>query len=105
MVVDPDGLRVLRSARCWERYASGSGLGWLADALWRGDRAVVGGGRCGSRSYGASTSPSCSVSATGTVRVFDEYARWVALGVANLISLPDPDVVALGGESLPWATS
>ena len=33
----------------------------------------------------------------GAVAVFDEYAGWVALGVANLISLLDPEVVVLGG--------
>ena len=38
--------------------------------------------------------------------IADTYARWVALGVANLVNLVDPEVVVLGGsvltEPAPW---
>jgi len=33
----------------------------------------------------------------GATAVFDEYAGYVALGVANLVALLDPELVVLGG--------
>lgn len=100
MVVDPTGPSCPCGQRgCWERYASGSGLGWLARrAVRRGDAPSL---------AEATDDPEAirgehvtELLATGdphAAMVFDEYAGWVALGVANLINLLDPDVVALGG--------
>ena len=45
-----------------------------------------------------STSPTCSTSGDpGALEVFGEFAGYVALGVANLIMLLDPEAVVIGG--------
>lgn len=101
MVVDPSGpLCPCGRKGCWERFASGSGLGRLgrdaavagrlADAVARagGDTEAVRGehvvasARAGDADAGA---------------VLDEFAWWMAAGVANLIDLLDPTMVILGG--------
>ncbi|HMY86953.1 MAG TPA: ROK family protein [Microthrixaceae bacterium] len=100
MVVDPDGPRCPCGQHgCWERYASGSGLGWLARrALRRGDAPSLAEAVADPEELrGEHVTELLGVGNRDAVRVFDEYAGWVALGVANLISLLDPDVVALGG--------
>jgi len=100
MVVDPDGPRCpCGQFGCWERYASGSGLGWLARrAVRRGDAPSLAATVADLESLrGEHVTELLGVGNRDACRVFDEYAEWVALGVANLISLLDPDVVALGG--------
>ena len=100
MVVDPDGRGVPAvSAGAGSATRRAPAWGGWPDALLAWRRAVVGGGRRGSPegSYGRARHRAARCRQQDAVRVFDEYARWVALGVANLISLLDPDVVALGG--------
>ena len=100
MVVDPDGPRCPCGQHgCWERYASGSGLGWLARrAVRRGDAPSLEAAVADPEALrGEHVTELLGAGDPGASRVFDEYAGWVALGVANLISLLDPDVVALGG--------
>ena len=99
MVVDPDGPPCPCGQRgCWERYASGAGLAWLAERAVEEGRApgleaVRGPG--GLR--GEDVSAGVAAGDPGAIAVFDEYAGWVALGVANLVALLDPEVVVLGG--------
>ncbi|WP_436795610.1 ROK family protein [Actinospongicola halichondriae] len=100
MVVDPAGPRCPCGRRgCWERFASGSGLGRLgreaavAERLGaavalagdaesvRGEH-VVAAARAGDREAGL---------------VLDEFAWWLALGIANLVDVLDPSIVVLGG--------
>lgn len=106
MLIDPSGPRCPCGRRgCWERYASGSGLGRLGrDAALAGrlgaavDLAgdpeavrgehVVAAGRAGDAEASA---------------VLDEFAWWVAAGIANLIDLLDPGIVVLGGGVLDAA--
>jgi glucokinase len=101
MLVDPRGPQCPCGRRgCWERFASGSGLGRLgrdaaiagslgtAVQLAGGDREAVRGehvvaaARAGDPDAGA---------------VLDEFAWWMAAGIANLVDLLDPSVVVLGG--------
>ena len=81
MVVDPAGPPCPCGRRgCWERYASGSGLGWLAGAR-RGEE-VVDEARMGSAE---------------ALAVIERYAWWIALGLANLTNMLDPAVIVIGG--------
>ncbi len=98
MCVDPNGPRCVCGRRgCWERYASGSGVVWLAQQ--RGivsERAstevtseeLVRRGRDGDRVVGA---------------VWEEFAEWLALGLANLADVLDPDLLVLGGGMIDVA--
>ena len=92
MVVDPSGPRCpCGQYGCWERYASGSGLAWLArSAVERGEAPALAAAVAVPDDLLAEGDP-------GAAAVFETYAGWVALGVANLIMLLDPDVVVLGG--------
>jgi glucokinase len=86
MVVAPDGPPCPCGRRgCWERLASGSALVPLASAhgmtAERGED-VIGAARAG------------SVIALG---VLEEFSRWIALGLANLTNLCDPDRIVIGG--------
>lgn len=81
MIVDRDGIECPCGRRgCWERYASGSAL--AASAGVASGELVVGAARNGD--------------ATAR-RQLEEFARWVALGLANLTNLCDPEVIVLGG--------
>lgn len=100
MVIDRNGPDCPCGRRgCWERFASGSGLGRLGrDAALAGrlpsavelagDAAAVRGehvvamARAGDSEAGA---------------VLDEFAWWVAAGIGNLVDLLDPSIVVLGG--------
>lgn len=100
MVVDPTGpLCPCGQHGCWERFASGSGLARLANlAVERGDApalAAAVGDPADLR--GEHVTGLVASGDPGASAVFDTYAGWVALGVANLINLLDPDVVVLGG--------
>jgi glucokinase len=100
MVVERDGPPCPCGQRgCWERFASGAGLAWLAR------RAVAEGRAPALASAVADTADLRGEHVTelfaagdaGATEVFDEFAGYVALGVANLIALLDPEVVVLGG--------
>ncbi|QYG92764.1 ROK family protein [Iamia sp. SCSIO 61187] len=104
MVVDPTGPECPCGRRgCWERYASGTGLGWLAREAVRtgqapsdtdfvaragGDLAAVRGehvvaaARAGDGDAGA---------------VLDTFGDWLGLGVANLVNVLDSEIVVVGG--------
>ncbi len=100
MVVDPSGPRCPCGQRgCWERYASGSGLAWLArQAVARGAASsVAASAEDPGGVSGELVAALLAAGDAGAAAIFDDYAGWVALGVANLISVLDPDVVVLGG--------
>jgi glucokinase len=100
MVVDPTGPRCPCGQRgCWERYASGSGLAWLARvAVERGEApALEAAAPSPDDLRGEHVTALLAEGDPGATAVFETYAGWVALGVANLITLLDPDVVVLGG--------
>jgi len=101
MVVDPDGPPCPCGQRgCWERYASGSGLVALAHrAIDEGrapDLANLA-DRLGDPLQGEQVSEAAAAGSPGAAAVMDEFGDWVALGVANLINLLDPEVVVISG--------
>ena len=101
MVVDPRGPRCPCGRRgCWERFGSGSGLGRLgrdAAAAGRLEQAVALAGGDAEAVRGEHVVAAARVGDPDAGEVLDEFAWWVALGVANVIDLLDPSVVVLGG--------
>lgn len=104
MVVDPSGPPcTCGRSGCWERYASGTGLGWLArDSLERGDAPADGpmveaaGGEV-SAVRGEHVAAAARDGDPAARAVFDRLAGWLALGLANLISVLDCEIVVVGG--------
>jgi glucokinase len=101
MVVDPTGPRCPCGRRgCWERYASGSGLGWLArEAAHAGEADAVAARAGGDPEAvrGEHVTAAAAAGDPGALVVLDRFAWWVALGIANLINILDSEVVVLGG--------
>jgi glucokinase len=101
MVVDPVGPLCPCGRRgCWERMASGSGLGRLArDAAEAGqlDRSLelAGGEISGLR--GEHVAQAALEGDDQALELLRSFAWWVALGIANLVTLLDPGVVVIGG--------
>lgn len=100
MVVDPDGPRCPCGRRgCWERYASGSALARLtreAPSIETSEVIRQAGG-----DVDAITGEHVVVAARAGDRlatsVVDDFARWIAIGLANLTNALDPSVLVLGG--------
>lgn len=81
MVVNPEGpVCPCGKSGCWERYASGSGLAFLAGS--ESGESVIASARKGDKS---------------AIEVIDGFAHWVALGLANLANITDPDTIVIGG--------
>ncbi len=101
MVVEPDGWPCPCGRRgCWERYASGSGLAHLARQAARGSHlrrviALAGGDPEDIR--GEHVYQAAAEGDDGALSVVDDFARWVALGLANLTNAFDPEAFVLGG--------
>jgi glucokinase len=102
MVLDPNGPRCPCGRRgCWERYGSGSGLGWLA----REAAAVDGGlgavidlaGGSIEAIRGEHVTAAAAAGDAEALVVMARLAWWVALGISNVVNLLDPQVVILGG--------
>ena len=100
MVVDPNGPACPCGKRgCWERFASGSGLGRLARNAAEAGRAPRH-GRAGRRRRVGAGRARHAAAGTGdadALAVLREFGWWVALGVANLVNVLDPEVVVIGG--------
>lgn len=101
MVVDPNGSPCPCGRRgCWERYASGSGLGRLArDAAAAGriPRVTELAGGTVDDVRGEHVTRAAEEGAVGAQEVMAQFGRWVALGVANLVAVLDSEVVIIGG--------
>ena len=101
MVVDPDGPPCPCGRRgCWERYASGSGLGRLAREAAIGKRlgrvlALAGGDA--ERVRGEDVQAAAREGDAEALEVVDLFGRWVALGLVNLANILDPASFVLGG--------
>jgi glucokinase len=81
MVVDPTGPQCPCGRNgCWERYASGNGLSYLAN----GEK-------------GEDVLSRAKDGASDAIGVVDTFAKWVALGLVNLTNMTDPDVIVVGG--------
>jgi glucokinase len=101
MVVDPAGPPCPCGRRgCWERFASGSGLGRLARdaaAAGRVARVVELAGGDPEDVRGEHVTRAATEGDTEALIVIGEFAWWFALGVANLVNILDPDIVVVGG--------
>ena len=101
MVVDPNGPPCPCGRRgCWERYASGAGLAWLAQRA-NGDQGVaraieLAGGQA-AEVRGEHIASAAREGDAGALAVVDDYGRWVALGLVNLTNILDPAMFVLGG--------
>lgn len=100
MVIDPSGPPCPCGQRgCWERFASGKGLAMLARRAVEDGRAPAVLAAAGSVEdvRGEHVTDLLAGREPGAVEVFTEYAGYVALGVANLVLLLDPQMVVIGG--------
>lgn len=105
MVVSRDGVLCPCGRRgCWERYASGAGLAWLAQ------QAIATAGETGGASRivqlaggdaaairGEHVTAAADEGDPAALSVCEEFARWVAVGIGSLINILDPDLVLIGG--------
>lgn len=101
MVVDPTGPQCPCGKKgCWERFASGAGLGTLGREL-----AVAGGApevtaRAGGDPESVKGEHVTAAAAAGdgpATEIMRRFGWWVALGLANLANLFDPQVIVVGG--------
>lgn len=101
VVVDPDGPPCPCGRRgCWERYASGSGLARLAREAAVGKRLkrvveLAGGDPENVR--GEDVQRAAREGDGDAIAVIEHFGRWVALGLANLTNVLDPQAFVLGG--------
>ena len=101
MVVDPNGPRCPCGKRgCWERFASGAGLGVLgreaAVAGAAGDVVRRAGGDP-ERVKGEHVTAAAAAGDEAALEIMGRFGWWVALGLSNLANLLDPDVIVVGG--------
>lgn len=85
---------------CWERYASGGGLGMLArEAAYAGKLAaavaLAGGDPDAVR--GEHVTQAAAAGDAEARAVVDDLGWWVAAGLANLVAVVDPARIVLGG--------
>ena len=101
MVVARDGVLCPCGRRgCWERYASGAGLAWLAGELVRGgggSRILELAGGEPSAILGEHVTAAADEGDGDALEVFEQFSQWVALGIGNLVNTIDPDLVIIGG--------
>ena len=101
MVVDPSGpICPCGRAGCWERYASGSGLGRLAREAahaGRSPRLVELAGGDPEAVRGEHVTLAAQEGEPGALEVIDRFAWWLASGLANLANAFDPEVIVIGG--------
>jgi glucokinase len=101
MVVDPSGPSCPCGKRgCWERFASGSGLGRLArEAAHAGrlDEVLRRAGGDPEAVRAEDVTAAAAAGDAGAQAVLEELGWWLALGLANLANVLDPSVFVLGG--------
>lgn len=101
MVVDPHGpLCPCGKKGCWERFASGSGLGVLArEAALAGtaSRLVELAGGDPEDVRGEHVTRAAAEGDFSAQEIMDRFAWWVALGLSNLANALDPELIVIGG--------
>ena len=101
MVVDPAGPPCPCGRRgCWERFASGGGLGLMAREAALAGRlpevvALAGGDPEGVR--GEDVTAAALAGDPDARRVIEQVGWWVGFGLANLACVLDPECFVLGG--------
>ena len=97
MIVDRDGIECPCGRRgCWERYASGRGLGRLGREAKPARVVELAGGDIDAV-QGEHVTAAAVEGDAEALAVMREFGWWVALGLGNLATLLDPDVIVLGG--------
>lgn len=92
MCVDPSGPRCVCGRHgCWERYASGAGLVWLAQ---QGGLAAD---RNGDPITGEALADLARAGDAAALDVWAAFAEWLARGLANLADVLDPELFVIGG--------
>ena len=100
MVVDPNGPPCPCGGRgCWERFASGSGLAYLGRKAASAGEAPALLAAAGSVEAirGQDVTALLAAAHPDVDAVFAEFIHYLAVGVANLIMLLDPEVIVIGG--------
>ena len=101
MVVDPNGPWCRCGARgCWERFASGTGLGNVAReaaAAGQARRMVELAGGDAEAVRGEHVTAAAAEGDDEALLVMKRFAWWLALGLANLANALDPDTFVVGG--------
>lgn len=101
MIVDPNGPPCPCGKHgCWEQFASGSGLARLAlEAASDGrlDAAVRMAGGNPAAVRGEHVTATARAGDPASQAVLDSLARWIALGLANLVNVLDPAIIVIGG--------
>jgi glucokinase len=85
---------------CWEAYGSGTGLARLAEQAAKAGRAPALLARAGGdpgEIRGEYVTEALLVGDPDAKALIDEFAGWVAIGIANLVNVLDPEVVVIGG--------
>jgi glucokinase len=101
VVVDPHGpLCPCGKRGCWERFASGSGLGRLGRETAQAGRAarvveLAGGDPESVR--GEHVTVAAAEGDAEAADIMAAFAWWLALGLANLANIFDPGVIVIGG--------
>jgi glucokinase len=107
MVVNPNGPRCVCGRRgCWERYASGAGLAWLAHQAAAAGRArfvVELAGGLVAEVRGEHVQRAARQGDPEALAIVDSFGRWVALGLANLSNALDPELIVVGGGLIAGA--
>jgi glucokinase len=89
MVINPDGPPCPCGRRgCWERYASGPGLVNLANQR---------SGHRGPETRAEGVVAAAQMGDAAAIEAIEEFAHYVALGLANAVELLDPARIVLGG--------
>ena len=100
MVIEYDGLLCPCGQRgCWEVYASGSGLERLAREAVEAGRATSLLELAGSVDavQGEHVTELLAAGDADALAIFERYAGYVAVGLANLLVLLDPEIIVIGG--------
>lgn len=100
MFVDPAGPPCpCGRSGCWERYASGSGLALLARRaveVGDGDDLVRQAGSI-EKIRGEDVADLAFRGNAQALDVLDEFGRWIAVGLSNMVNVLDPERIVLGG--------
>jgi glucokinase len=101
MVVDPHGPRCPCGKQgCWERFASGAGLGRLGREMavaGEGPRLVDLAGGDPEMVRGEHVTAAAAEGDPFALEIMSKFGWWVALGLANLANALDPELIVVGG--------
>ena len=99
MVVDPSGpVCNCGRAGCWEMFASGRALGRMGRRQAHDSpRMVELAGGLTTRIQGEHVVAAAIEGDTSALEVIEEFAGWVALGIANIVNILDSEIVVIGG--------